>query len=162
MLGCPRKIISVVYVHVEHKTKSPHKRVSFLFWKPASTRRDLRFSSPTPRLRCWLAWRAVTPFRCGKMQAVQALRVFNKLSAPSSLFLAGCFFHTSFAKEKTHTIVRVFSFGNRRRHTLPGTCPRHTSRSSSLRRKMCGALLAHRAQYSFCVGKIFPLPCSAF
>ncbi len=49
LLGCPRKIISVEYVHVEHKTKSSHKRVSFLFWKPASTRRDLRFSSPTPR-----------------------------------------------------------------------------------------------------------------
>ena len=79
-----------------------------------------------------------------------------------SFSLAGCFFHTSFAKEKTHTIVRVFSFGNRRRHTLPGTCPRHTSRSSSLRRKMCGAWLAHHAMYSFCVGKIFPLPCSAF
>ena len=37
LLGCPRKIVTVEYVHVEHKTKSSHKRVSFLFWKPAST-----------------------------------------------------------------------------------------------------------------------------
>ena len=45
-----------------------------------------------------------------------------------SFSLAGVLFHTSSANEKTRTIVRVFSFGNRRRHTLPGTCPRHTSR----------------------------------
>ena len=58
------------------------------------------FLSPTPRLRCWLAWRAVTPFRCGKMQAVQALRVFNKLSAPSLIFPRGVLFSHIFCKRK--------------------------------------------------------------
>ena len=56
----------------------------------------------------------------GKCKPFRRSAFLTKLSAPSSFFLAGCFFHTSFAKEKTHTIVRVFSFGNRRRHTLPG------------------------------------------
>ena len=94
------KLLPSSTFNVEHKTKSSHKRVSLLFWKPASTRRDLRFSSPTPRLRCWLAWRAVTPFRCWKMQAVQALRVFNKLSAPSLIFPRGCAFSHIFCKRK--------------------------------------------------------------
>ena len=98
----------------------------------------------------------------GKCKPFRRSAFLTNYPRPLSFSLAGCFFHTSFAKEKTHTNVRVFSFGNRRRHTLPGTCPRHTSRSSSLRRKMCGAWLAHHAMYSFCVGKIFPLPYSAF
>ena len=79
--------------------------MSFLFWKPASTRRDLLFSAPTPRLRCWLALRAVTPFRCGKMQAVQALRVFNKTIRAFSHFPSrGAFFtHLSQKKKLTQT-----------------------------------------------------------
>ena len=103
LLGCPRKIISVVYVHVEHKTKSSHKRVSLLFWKPASTRRDLRFSSPTPQPRRRLALRAVTPFRYGKMQAVQALRVFNKTIRAFSHFPSRVCFFTHLSQKKKLT-----------------------------------------------------------
>ena len=109
LLGCPRKIVTVEYVHVEHKTKSPHKRVSFLFWKPASTRRDLLFSAPTPQPRRRLALRAVTPFRCGKMQAVQALRVFNKTIRAFSHFPSRvCFFSHLLQKKKLTQTCEFF------------------------------------------------------
>ena len=71
----------------DYKTKSPHRCVSFLFWKPASTRRDPRFSLSVPLCGATVGLRAVAPFRNRKMLAVRSLRVPSELYTRSLIFL---------------------------------------------------------------------------
>ena len=70
----------------DYKTKSPHCCVSFLFWKPASTRRDPRLSLSVPLRGTTFTLRAVAPLRNGKMQAVPMLLVPTELSHRLSFF----------------------------------------------------------------------------
>ena len=75
--------------------------MSFLFWKPASTRRDPRFSLSVPLCGATVGLRAVAPFRNRKMLAVQALRVFNKTIRAFSHFPSRvCFFTHLLQKKK--------------------------------------------------------------
>ena len=64
------------------------------------------------------------PFRCSSFHGnYRSVTHFPVAFSYSSLGVI--------AKQKAHTVVCAFCFGNRRRHTLPGTCPRHILRFAS-------------------------------